>query len=122
DLSVFAHVSRSCKLALYGRISRRAVAHLALDEDDVAGVRIPVVRFRLSSHAYDTRYEGGTIDLDAAPIPDMRGVLFSALLVCEWARSRSVAIAGVDFSGRNFNGSNPNRYPTSSFVNLAIMA
>lgn len=108
-------------LRVYGRISRASTQHMQLTDEDLAASGSPLVRYLLSPLVHDTRHDEVTLDSDPEWVPDLRGVVFSAMYVAALFGAASVSLAGIDYSAENFNGTNPNLYNENTYHALLAM-
>lgn len=108
-------------LRVLGVVNRAATNHLSISEEFIEALGGKAVRYALASTAFDSRYFGDDLWL-ANTVPDLYGVLFSAILIAVDSGAKTISLAGVDFSKTNFDGVNPNKYNKFVLQNLAFLS
>ncbi|MDJ0825030.1 MAG: hypothetical protein QNJ16_05945 [Rhodobacter sp.] len=106
----------------YGVVNNAGGQHLRIDFELAEKLSDKIWRYELAPIRFDRRFDRFTLDFDTEPVADMQSILFSAVQVCAWAEAKSIRLAGIDFSGDNYDGANPNKYASGVNGNLAFLA
>ncbi|WP_065323917.1 glycosyltransferase family protein [Tritonibacter mobilis] len=106
----------------YGHVATPGMSHIQMDFDMIEKICGPVYSYNLASDRFDARHDCVLPDLSKRPILDMQSIAFTAMQVAGFAGAHSISIAGVDFSVRNHDGPNPNKYAGSVLDNLRFLS